>query len=210
MHIMDKRGEVWKAIIVMVPVLAATLIAVSRIMDARHHPFDVITGSMLGVFTAWASYRQYFPSLSEPWKKGRAYPIRSWGTEPTIPAGMAYPGAADNDDTIPLRDGAGEPSYAQARQADPRQEFSLAPQSQEITPGGVVYRNKRRDRDGYSSSSSEDDIGAYEMTAPRGRDRVNLGTDQPYDTVYYSPGRSASPGHDIGAGVESRHLAGEV
>ncbi|KAF4961987.1 hypothetical protein F66182_18213, partial [Fusarium sp. NRRL 66182] len=27
MHIMDKRGEVWKAIIVMVPVLAATLIA---------------------------------------------------------------------------------------------------------------------------------------------------------------------------------------
>ncbi|EED16489.1 PAP2 domain protein [Talaromyces stipitatus ATCC 10500] len=208
MHIMDKRGEVWKAIIVMVPILAATLIAVSRIMDARHHPFDVITGSLLGVFTAWASYRQYFPSLSEPWKKGRAYPIRSWGSEPRVPAGIAYSGTPDNDDTVPLRDGAAESSYAQARKADPGQEFSLAPQSQPVTPG-VVYRNKHRDRDEYSASSSEDDIGAYEMTRPGERGRANLRANQPYDTAYYSPGRSASPGNNIERGVEPRHLAGE-
>ncbi|PCH01673.1 Phosphatidic acid phosphatase type 2/haloperoxidase [Penicillium occitanis (nom. inval.)] len=209
MHIMDKRGEVWKTIIVMVPILAATLIAVSRIMDARHHPFDVITGSLLGVFTAWASYRQYFPSLSEPWKKGRAYPIRSWATEPKIPAGMS-----DNDDTVPLRDERGVQMYAQGRQADLSQDFSLHPESQQNVPGGgAVYRAKRRDRDGYSSSSSEDVSEGFEMTAPRGRERLNVSaattSHQPYDTTYYSPGRSASPGN-IESGVESRDLAGEI
>jgi len=78
---MDNRGEVWKTFIVLVPLLAAALIAVSRIMDARHHPFDVITGSMLGLVTAWVAYRQYFPSLSDYQKKGRAYDQRTWGTE---------------------------------------------------------------------------------------------------------------------------------
>ena len=61
------------------------MVAISRIMDARHHPFDVISSSLLGTFTAWISYRQYFPALSETWKKGRAYPIRSWGREPPSP-----------------------------------------------------------------------------------------------------------------------------
>ncbi|KAL7276942.1 hypothetical protein RUND412_000034 [Rhizina undulata] len=83
LHLMDSRGEVWKTIVVMIPLLSAALVAVSRIMDARHHPFDVISGSLLGFFVAWASYRQYFPSLNEPWKKGRAYPARTWGTSST-------------------------------------------------------------------------------------------------------------------------------
>ena len=51
----------------MVPTLAAALIAISRIMDARHHPFDVISGSALGMTVAWLAYRQYFPPISEPW-----------------------------------------------------------------------------------------------------------------------------------------------
>ena len=54
-------------------------------MDARHHPFDVISGSLLGIVVAWCAYRQYFPPISEPWHKGRAHPIRAWGTEPKIP-----------------------------------------------------------------------------------------------------------------------------
>lgn len=83
LHVLDARGEAWKTIVVLIPFLAAALVAVSRIMDARHHPFDVITGAMLGFFVAWASYRQYFPSLSETWKKGRAYPMRTWGTDST-------------------------------------------------------------------------------------------------------------------------------
>ena len=54
-------------------------------MDARHHPFDVISGSILGVAIAWCAYRQYFPSLSESWRKGRAFPIRTWATTPQRP-----------------------------------------------------------------------------------------------------------------------------
>ena len=69
----------------MIPTLGAALIAISRIMDARHHPFDVISGSSLGMTMAYISYRQYFPPLSESWRKGRAYPIRSWASGPRKP-----------------------------------------------------------------------------------------------------------------------------
>ncbi|KAH0162899.1 PAP2-domain-containing protein, partial [Aureobasidium melanogenum] len=61
LHIWDSRGEVWKIFVVIIPSLGAALIAASRIMDARHHPFDVIVGSLLGIACAWLSYRQYFP-----------------------------------------------------------------------------------------------------------------------------------------------------
>lgn len=82
---LDQRGEVWKSFVVMIPTLGAALIAVSRIMDARHHPFDVISGSLLGIAMAYVSYRQYFPPVSESWRKGRAYPIRSWASGPRSP-----------------------------------------------------------------------------------------------------------------------------
>jgi diacylglycerol diphosphate phosphatase/phosphatidate phosphatase len=88
LHIFDSRGFAWKTFIIIVPTLGASLIAISRIEDARHHPFDVISGSLLGILCAWGSYRQYFPPLSEPWKKGRAYPIRTWGS----PEGAEYVG----------------------------------------------------------------------------------------------------------------------
>lgn len=71
----------------LIPTLGAALIAISRIEDARHHPFDVVCGSLLGIVVAWYAYRQYFPPLSETWRKGRAYPIRSWASEPMAPNG---------------------------------------------------------------------------------------------------------------------------
>jgi len=78
---MDNRGEVWKTVLVLIPYLAASLVAVSRIMDARHHPFDVLSGAALGLGTAWISYRQYFPAISNPKAKGRAYSRRTWGVD---------------------------------------------------------------------------------------------------------------------------------
>lgn len=208
---MDQRGEVWKTIIVMIPLLAATLIAVSRIMDARHHPFDVITGSLLGVFTAWASYRQYFPSLFEPWKKGRAYPIRSWATGPRAPTKIPI----DIDEgVIPLRDEAAgsEQLYAPARQTNPGESFPLTPQQRQrqqhfAASDGPVYRGQRhRDHDGeYSVSSSEDESRVFEPH------HLAVENDhQPYDTSYHSPARTPSPGHLESGASGSRRLAGEI
>ena len=71
----------------LIPTLGAALIAISRIEDARHHPFDALFGSLLGAVMAWYAYRQYFPPLSETWRKGRAYPIRTWAGEPMVPNG---------------------------------------------------------------------------------------------------------------------------
>ncbi|KAL8662779.1 MAG: hypothetical protein Q9168_008201 [Polycauliona sp. 1 TL-2023] len=103
MHVLDNKGEVWKTFIVMIPTLGAALIAVSRIMDARHHPFDVISGSMLGVLVAWGAYRQYFPPVTETWRKGRAYPIRTWGAEPKPPADADHTLLRDEDFEAPLQ-----------------------------------------------------------------------------------------------------------
>ncbi|KIW42481.1 uncharacterized protein PV06_06027 [Exophiala oligosperma] len=80
LHVLDQKGEVWRTVIVLIPTLAASCVAMSRIMDARHHPFDVLFGSALGILCAWGSYRQYFPPVSHTWEKGRAYPMRTWGT----------------------------------------------------------------------------------------------------------------------------------
>ena len=82
---MDAKGEVWRTLIVLVPALGAALITGTRIMDARHHPFDVISGALIGILVSWASYRQYFPPVTETWRKGRAYPIRAWGKASRAP-----------------------------------------------------------------------------------------------------------------------------
>lgn len=200
---MDSRGEVWKAIIVMIPTLGAALIAVSRIMDARHHPFDVITGSLLGVAMAWVSYRQYFPPLSEPWKKGRAYPIRSWGTEPTRRAPL------DEDDAVPLRNVDEEELHDPRPRMMDQGVVSIEPTTQAAELPRSVY-NRRRDRDTYSSSSSEENHEGFEMTASQyGRQRGELDSAyQPYDTGYHPATRPISP-PAVHSG-QVRHLAGEI
>jgi diacylglycerol diphosphate phosphatase/phosphatidate phosphatase len=86
----------------MVPTLGAALITGTRIMDARHHPFDVISGALLGMLVSWASYRQYFPPVTETWRKGRAYPIRAWGRGPAPPP-SPNPTIMVDEDVQPLR-----------------------------------------------------------------------------------------------------------
>lgn len=100
LHVLDAKGEVWRTFLVMVPALGAALITGTRIMDARHHPFDVISGALLGILVSWASYRQYFPPVSETWRKGRAYPIRAWGKASRAPP---TPTIMIDEDVQPLR-----------------------------------------------------------------------------------------------------------
>ncbi|KAF2664257.1 PAP2-domain-containing protein [Microthyrium microscopicum] len=126
LHVLDSRGEVWKLFIVMTPSLGAALVAGSRIMDARHHPFDVLSGSTIGILVAWAAYRQYFPSPSDFNAKGRAYPARTWGMNPLGKRdkeayGYDVPLEAQDEDTIGLTSSSNYPlnnhpqsSYANA------------------------------------------------------------------------------------------------
>ncbi|KAK9474783.1 phosphatidic acid phosphatase type 2/haloperoxidase [Dipodascopsis tothii] len=79
-RVLDNRGEVWKAALTLAPLLLAVVIACTRIMDKWHHGTDVLAGSLLGLATAWVAYRQYYPSLADVDKAGRAWDLRSWGS----------------------------------------------------------------------------------------------------------------------------------
>ncbi|KAJ5646511.1 hypothetical protein N7490_002883 [Penicillium lividum] len=166
-HIMDNRGETWKTLLVTIPILAATLVAVSRIMDARHHPFDVITGSLLGVACAMISYRQYFPPITEPWRKGRAYPIRTWGTEPAAPIDAKF--SALNDSTTALRNLETERLNGDSLRGRSTSPGQNVPGASGYAPGNAytsrVYPRRAHDHDPDGNwSSSEDDVGnGYEM-----------------------------------------------
>ena len=200
---MDNRGEAWKSLLVMVPILAATLVAVSRIMDARHHPFDVITGSLLGVACAIVSYHQYFPPLSEAWRKGRAYPIRTWGTEPPQPIDVKF--AAYNESTTALRNPEAdrlEPSDVHERSLSPlnRPTHGAMGYGHPANPfASQAYPRRPHDHDPNGNwSSSEDDVGdgfemqrGYAMAQPSGMDRGP----SPFDanTAYRSQ-TTAAPG----------------
>ncbi|KAG9768851.1 PAP2-domain-containing protein, partial [Aureobasidium melanogenum] len=99
LHVLDHRGEVWRTVIVLIPTLAASCIAMSRIMDARHHPFDVLFGSALGVLCAWGAYRQYFPP--------RSLPASGYGLESTATATASQrlrPTRRQRDGPLEVRD----------------------------------------------------------------------------------------------------------
>lgn len=57
------RTRIWVSF---VPLLGATLVAISRTMDNRHHWQDVTVGSLLGLGISYVAYRAYFPPLSHP------------------------------------------------------------------------------------------------------------------------------------------------
>lgn len=168
---MDNRGEAWKPLLCMTPILAATLVAVSRIMDARHHPFDVITGSLLGTVCAYVAYRQYFPPLTESWRKGRAYPIRTWGTEPANPLDpLGVKLISSQDSTAALHPETERLSPGNERQnaGSPLNQPTRAPTAYSNTGNPFVSQPYPRrphdhDPDGHWSSSEEDVADGYEM-----------------------------------------------
>jgi hypothetical protein len=80
LNVLDTRGQVWKTVLSLTPLVAAGIIAISRLMDNRHHPFDVIFGSALGLLFAWMAYRQYFPALFVA-EGGRPYSIAEFATD---------------------------------------------------------------------------------------------------------------------------------
>ena len=46
-------------VLALVPVGAAVYISCSRYFDFRHHPIDILAGSLIGISAAWFSFRWY-------------------------------------------------------------------------------------------------------------------------------------------------------
>ncbi|KAL8549535.1 hypothetical protein ACS0TY_008390 [Phlomoides rotata] len=65
----DRRGHVAKLCILFTPLLAACLVAISRVDDYWHHWQDVFAGGVLGLVVATFCYLQFFPPPyhSEGW-----------------------------------------------------------------------------------------------------------------------------------------------
>ncbi|XP_011038739.1 PREDICTED: putative lipid phosphate phosphatase 3, chloroplastic [Populus euphratica] len=57
----DRKGHVAKLCIVFLPLLAASLVAISRVDDYWHHWQDVFAGGLLGLVVATFCYAQFFP-----------------------------------------------------------------------------------------------------------------------------------------------------
>lgn len=57
----DRKGHVAKLCIVILPLLVASLVGVSRVNDYWHHWQDVFAGALLGLAVAAFCYRQLFP-----------------------------------------------------------------------------------------------------------------------------------------------------
>lgn len=64
MEINNRQGFTYKSWLLLAPLSCATLVAVSRTMDYRHHATDVIAGSVIGLLGGWYAYRQYYPVRS--------------------------------------------------------------------------------------------------------------------------------------------------
>ncbi|XP_072991177.1 lipid phosphate phosphatase 2-like isoform X1 [Typha latifolia] len=58
----DRRGHVAKLCIVLLPLLLASLVGISRLDDYRHHWEDVLAGGLLGSIVATFCYLQFFPA----------------------------------------------------------------------------------------------------------------------------------------------------
>lgn len=67
----DRGGHVAKLCIVLLPLLLATMVAVSRVSDYWHHWQDVFAGGVLGLVVASFCYLQFFPP---PYSKHGVWP----------------------------------------------------------------------------------------------------------------------------------------
>jgi membrane-associated phospholipid phosphatase len=59
----DYKSSHWQHALLALPLCVAALLALSKIADYWHHWWDVLAGSLIGMFFAWLSYRQMYWSV---------------------------------------------------------------------------------------------------------------------------------------------------
>ncbi|KAG8373750.1 hypothetical protein BUALT_Bualt11G0057500 [Buddleja alternifolia] len=59
--VFDRRGHIAKLCVVLLPLLVASLVGISRVDDYWHHWQDVFAGGLLGLVVATFCYLQFFP-----------------------------------------------------------------------------------------------------------------------------------------------------
>ncbi|KAK4751003.1 hypothetical protein SAY87_004485 [Trapa incisa] len=62
----DQGGHVAKLCIIILPILVAALVGVSRVDDYWHHWQDVFTGAIIGTVISTSCYLQFFPFPNDP------------------------------------------------------------------------------------------------------------------------------------------------
>lgn len=184
---------------------------------------------MLGILVAWAAYRQYFPPVSETWRKGRAYPIRAWGRGPAPPPATPNPTIMVDEDTQPLRNFGPHTDLERGEASG----FSPSPvPSADPEHGGNVFRKqisdsqRKRQNDPYavdrsdtvaSSNYRSDTMGStmstkvtnYQSQMPssnpfapqRRHDTYDYSSSEDGDHYELQPGRFTDTGYHRPAGI---------
>ena len=70
----------WTTILLLIPISVAVYISSTRFSDFRHHGFDIIFGSLMGILLSWASFRLYHLPIrrGSGWSWGPRSAARAW------------------------------------------------------------------------------------------------------------------------------------
>ncbi|KAL4882548.1 PAP2 domain protein [Aspergillus karnatakaensis] len=63
MHVFRPRTDLCRCLLVLIPIVCALMVAISRLEDYRHDVYDVTAGTILGSVVGHFCYRRYYPSL---------------------------------------------------------------------------------------------------------------------------------------------------
>ncbi|KIW13012.1 hypothetical protein PV08_08199 [Exophiala spinifera] len=140
---------IYLLIIAFVPVGVALFISVSRWFDYRHHGFDIISGSLIGIFTAWFGFRWYHLPIrgGSGWSWGARSRDRAFwlgvgrasyvGDEGWASAAAAAAAAHNNNHNHARRNGAGGVSDVEA---------TAGSEHETVTGGGLPDRHDATER----------------------------------------------------------------
>jgi len=62
----DMYPRAWKLFVVFSPILAATVLSLTRLLDYTHHWYDILAGAVIGITFAFACYRMQYRSIFNP------------------------------------------------------------------------------------------------------------------------------------------------